>query len=86
VLAIITGMIIFTSTSAILVYAMDILPGNVGMISGAFFGLSFGLGGIGSALFGWIADLHNIEYVFQLTAFLPLLGFVAYWLPKDKNC
>lgn len=84
-LAIITGMIIFTSTSAILVYAMDILPGNVGMISGAFFGLSFGLGGIGSALFGWIADLHNIEYVFQLTAFLPLLGFVACWLPKDNK-
>lgn len=84
ILAILTGMIIFTSTSAILVYAMDILPGNVGMISGVFFGLSFGLGGIGSALFGWVADVRSIEFVFQLTAFLPLLGFVAYWLPKDR--
>lgn len=84
ILAILTGMIIFTSTSAILVYAMDILPGNVGMISGFFFGLSFGLGGIGSALFGWVADVRSIEFVFQLTAFLPLLGFVAYWLPKDR--
>ena len=54
------------------------------MISGAFFGLSFGLGGIGSAVFGWMADVWSIQLVFQLTAFLPLLGLVAYWLPKDK--
>ncbi len=84
-LVIIIGMIIFTSTSAILVYAMDILPGNVGMISGLFFGLTFGLGGIGSAVCGWIAEKTDIEYVFWLTSFLPLLGCVAYWLPKDKN-
>ena len=63
----------------------SLLPGNVGMISGAFFGLSFGLGGIGSALFGWIADLTNIQYVFQLTAFLPLLGIAAYFLPNIKE-
>lgn len=87
VLTIMVGMVMSSSMSAILVYATELLPGNVGMISGAFFGLSFGLGGIGSALFGWLADLSGIQYVFQLTAFLPLLGIVAYFLPniKEKN-
>ena len=85
VLAIMVGMVMSSAMSAILVYATELLPGNVGMISGAFFGLSFGLGGIGSALFGWIADLSSIQYVFQLTAFLPLLGIVAYFLPNIKE-
>ena len=85
ILAIMVGMVMSSAMSAILVYATELLPGNVGMISGAFFGLSFGLGGIGSALFGWIADLSSIQYVFQLTAFLPLLGIVAYFLPNIKE-
>ena len=85
VLAILVGMVMSSAMSAILVYATELLPGNVGMISGAFFGLSFGLGGIGSALFGWLADLSSIQYVFQLTAFLPLLGIVAYFLPNVKE-
>lgn len=85
VLAILVGMVMSSAMSAILVYATELLPGNVGMISGAFFGLSFGLGGIGSALFGWLADLSSIQYVFQLTAFLPLLGIVAYFLPNIKE-
>ena len=85
VLAVLVGMIMSSAMSAILVYATELLPGNVGMISGAFFGLSFGLGGIGSALFGWLADLSGIQYVFQLTAFLPLLGIVAYFLPNIKE-
>lgn len=85
VLAILVGMVMSSAMSAILVYATELLPGNVGMISGAFFGLSFGLGGIGSALFGWLADLSSIQYVFQLTAFLPLLGIVAYFLPNIKD-
>ena len=55
------------------------------MISGAFFGLSFGLGGIGSALFGWIADLTSIQFAFQLTSYLPLLGIAAYFLPNIKE-
>ena len=55
------------------------------MISGAFFGLSFGLGGIGSAIFGWLADITSIQYVFQVTAFLPLLGIVTYLLPNIKE-
>jgi MFS family permease len=85
ILAILVGMVMSSAMSAILVYGTELLPGNVGMISGAFFGLSFGLGGIGSALFGWIADLTSIQYVFQLTAFLPLLGIAAYFLPNIKE-
>lgn len=85
VLAVLVGMVMSSAMSAILVYGTELLPGSVGMISGAFFGLSFGLGGIGSALFGWIADLTSIQYVFQLTAFLPLLGIVAYFLPNVKE-
>jgi FSR family fosmidomycin resistance protein-like MFS transporter len=87
ILVILVGMVMSSAMSAILVYATELLPGNVGMISGAFFGLAFGLGGIGSALFGWLADYSSIQYVFQLTAFLPLLGIVTYFLPniKEKN-
>ena len=84
-LAIIVGMVMSSAMSAILVYATELLPGNVGMISGAFFGLSFGLGGIGSALFGWLADLTSIQNVFQMTAFLPLLGIVTFLLPNIKE-
>ena len=85
VLVILVGMVMSSAMSAILVYGTELLPGNVGMISGAFFGLSFGLGGIGSALFGWLADVSSIQYVFQLTAFLPLLGIVTYFLPNIKE-
>lgn len=85
ILAILVGMVMSSAMSAILVYATELLPGNVGMISGAFFGLSFGLGGIGSAIFGWLADITSIQYVFQLTAFLPLLGIVTYFLPNIRD-
>lgn len=85
VLVVVIGIVISSAMSAILVYGTELLPGNVGMISGAFFGLSFGLGGIGSALFGWFADAEGIQRVFQLTAFLPLLGIVTYWLPNIKE-
>lgn len=85
ILVILVGMVMSSAMSAILVYGTELLPGNVGMISGAFFGLSFGLGGIGSAIFGRLADLSSIQYVFQLTAFLPLLGIVTYFLPNIKE-
>ena len=85
ILFILVGMVMASAMPAILVYATELLPGNIGMISGAFFGLSFGLGGIGSAIFGWLADLTSIQYVFQLTAFLPLLGIVTYLLPNIKE-
>ena len=85
VLVILVGMVMSSAMSAILVYGTELLPGNVGMISGAFFGLSFGLGGIGSAIFGWLADISGIQYVFQLTAFLPLLGIATFFLPNIKD-
>jgi FSR family fosmidomycin resistance protein-like MFS transporter len=85
ILVIIVGMVMSSAMPAILVYGTELLPGNVGMIAGAFFGLSFGLGGIGSAIFGWLADITSIEHVFQLTAFLPLLGIVTYLLPNIKE-
>ena len=85
VFAILVGLGMSSAMSAILVYGTELLPGNVGMISGAFFGLSFGLGGIGSALFGWMADSWGIQEVFRLTAYLPLLGIVTYFLPNIKE-
>ena len=85
VFAILVGLVMSSAMSAILVYGTELLPSNVGMISGAFFGLSFGLGGIGSALFGWMADSWGIQEVFRLTAYLPLLGIVTYFLPNIKE-
>lgn len=76
VLAIVIGVIIASAFSAILVYATDLVPGKIGMIAGLFFGFMFGMGGIGSALLGWTADKEGIEYVFQLCAYLPLIGVI----------
>lgn len=81
VLAVIIGVIIASAFSAILVYATDLFPGKVGTIAGLFFGLAFGMGGLGSALLGNLADHTSIEFVFRLCAFLPLLGVVTGFLP-----
>lgn len=85
VLAIIIGFVISSAFSAILVYATDLMPGKVGMIAGIFFGLSFGLGGIGSAFFGWLADKTSIEFIFQISTLLPLLGIIAGFLPNIEG-
>ena len=82
VLSVIIGVIIASAFSAILVYAQELMPGKVGFISGLFFGFAFGMAGIGSALFGWIADKTSIAYVFQLCSFLPLLGLLTVFLPN----
>lgn len=84
-LSIIIGIIIASAFSAILVYAQELLPGRVGMISGLFFGFAFGMGGLGSALLGVLADKTSIEYVFLICSFLPLLGGVAGWLPNLRK-
>ena len=84
-LAMIIGVIIASAFSAILVYAQELLPGRLGMISGLFFGFAFGMGGLGSALLGVLADKTNIEYVFFICSFLPLLGGVAGWLPNLRK-
>lgn len=84
VLAVLVGLIIASAFSAIVVYATDLMPDKVGMIAGVFFGLMFGLGGIGSAFFGWLADLTSISFIFQVSALLPLLGIIAGFLPDLK--
>ena len=82
ILAVIIGLIISSAFSAILVYATELKPGKVGMMAGLFFGLNFGLGGIGSAFFGWLADYTSIEFVFRVSTLLPLLGIVTAFLPN----
>jgi len=79
--AVLSGLVISSAFSAILVYATDLMPGHVGMIAGVFFGLTFGLGGIGSAFFGWLADLTSIGFIFRVCTLLPLLGVIAGLLP-----
>ncbi|RYF98286.1 MAG: MFS transporter, partial [Chitinophagaceae bacterium] len=85
VLAVLIGLIISSAFSAILVYATDLVPGKVGMIAGLFFGFAFGMGGIGSAVLGWLADETSISYVFKVCAFLPLLGIVTGFLPNVEH-
>jgi FSR family fosmidomycin resistance protein-like MFS transporter len=82
VLTILIGVLMASAFPAILVYAHEVLPGRVGMVSGVFFGLAFGLGGLGAAAMGRIADLHGIAFVFQLCSYLPALGLAAVFLPK----
>lgn len=81
-LAVIIGLVISSAFSAILVYATDLMPDKVGMIAGVFFGLMFGLGGLGSAFFGWLADKTSVQFVFQISTLLPLLGVVTGFLPN----
>ncbi|HYJ38095.1 MAG TPA: MFS transporter, partial [Chitinophagaceae bacterium] len=81
-LSVIIGFILASAFSAILVYAQELLPGKVGLVSGLFFGLAFGMGGIGSALLGSLADYTSINFVFQVCAFLPLIGLLTAFLPN----
>jgi MFS transporter, FSR family, fosmidomycin resistance protein len=75
------GLMLASAFPAIVVYAQELMPGRVGAVSGLFFGLAFGMAGIGAALLGRLADLQGITYVYHLCAFLPLLGFMAVLLP-----
>ena len=81
VLTVVIGLILASAFSAILVYAQDLLPGRVGMVSGLFFGLAFGMGGVGAALLGILADARGIEYVYRVCAFLPAIGLLTAFLP-----
>jgi FSR family fosmidomycin resistance protein-like MFS transporter len=85
ILSVVIGFILASAFSAIVVYAQELVPGNVGMIAGVFFGLMFGFGGIGAALLGHLADIHGIEYVYFLCSFLPLLGVLAIFLPRTRK-
>ncbi len=85
VLSIMIGLILSSAFSAILVYAQELLPTKVGLISGLFFGLAFGIAGIAAAIMGSVADSHGIEYVYQICAYMPLLGIAGLFLPKVKQ-
>ncbi|MEO6830816.1 MAG: MFS transporter [Chitinophagaceae bacterium] len=85
ILAVIIGIIIASAFPCILVYATELIPGKVGTIAGLFFGFAFGMGGVGSAVLGWLADRTNIEYVFNICAFLPLIGIITGFLPNIER-
>jgi len=85
VLSVVIGVILASAFSAILVYAQELVPGNVGTIAGLFFGLAFGMGGIGSALLGKLADLTSIGYVYHVCSFLPLIGLLTAFLPNIEQ-
>jgi MFS transporter, FSR family, fosmidomycin resistance protein len=85
ILTIIIGLVIASAFSAILVYAQELVPGNVGTISGLFFGFAFGMGGIGAAVLGKIADATSINFVYQLCSFLPAIGILTVFLPNLRD-
>lgn len=85
ILSVIIGLIISSAFSAILVYATELVPGKVGLIAGLFFGLAFGMGGLGSAILGKLADTTSIEYVFKICSFLPLIGVLTGFLPNIEG-
>lgn len=82
VLSVIIGLIISSTTSSIIVFAQELVPHRFGMISGVFFGVAFGIGGLGAAVLGKVADYTSIEFVYQICAFLPAIGLLAVFLPK----
>ena len=84
VLTIIIGMLTASAFPAVLVYAHEVMPGRVGLVSGMFFGFAFGLGGLGAAVMGGLADVYGIAVVYKICSFLPILGVVAWFLP-DMN-
>ena len=82
ILTVIIGLILASAFSTILVYAQDLFPGKIGTVSGFFFGFAFGLGGIGAALLGKLADLTSINFVYHVCSFLPAVGILTVFLPN----
>jgi FSR family fosmidomycin resistance protein-like MFS transporter len=85
VLSVPIGFILASAFSAIVVYAQELVPGRVGLVSGLFFGLAFGMGGLGAALLGLLADHTSIGTVYRLCAFLPALGILTAFLPDTSK-
>jgi FSR family fosmidomycin resistance protein-like MFS transporter len=85
VLSLVVGLMMSSAFSAILVYAQELMPGRVGMVAGLFFGFSFGLGGLGAAAIGHIADLTSIETVYLICSFLPAIGLLTAFLPRQPS-
>ena len=82
VLTVQIGMILASAFSAILVYAQELMPSRVGMVAGLFFGFAFGMGGLGAAVLGWLADETSITYVYHVCSFLPAIGILTAFLPN----
>jgi FSR family fosmidomycin resistance protein-like MFS transporter len=82
VLTVFIGLILSSATSSIIVFAQELMPHRFGMISGVFFGVAFGIGGLGAAVLGKLADHTSIGFVYHLCAFLPAIGLLAIFLPK----
>ena len=85
ILSFVIGLILASAFSAIIVYAQELLPGRVGMVAGLFFGFSFGMGAVGAALLGKLADLQGIDFVYNICGFLPLLGLLTVFLPDIRH-
>ena len=85
ILTVIIGFVLASAFSAILVYAQELLPGRIGMVSGLFFGFAFGMGGLGAAVLGVIADHTSIDLVYKICAYLPLLGILTIFLPDNRH-
>lgn len=81
-LSVLIGLIISSTTSSIIVFAQELVPHRFGMISGVFFGVAFGIGGLGAAVLGKLADHTSIAFVYQVCAYLPAIGLLAVFLPK----
>ncbi len=84
-LSIVIGLILSSAFPAIVVFAQELVPNKVGAVSGLFFGFAFGMGGLGAALLGYVADRTSIDFVYHVAAFLPTIGLLAMFLPKDKR-
>jgi MFS transporter, FSR family, fosmidomycin resistance protein len=82
VLSVVIGLVLASAFSAIIVYAHDLVPGKIGTISGLFFGFAFGMGGIGAAILGWLADSTSIAFVYRVCSFLPVIGLLTAFLPN----
>jgi FSR family fosmidomycin resistance protein-like MFS transporter len=82
ILTVVIGLTLASAFPAIVVYAQELMPGRVGMVAGLFFGLAFGMGGIGAAALGKLADYTDIYFVYHVCAFLPMIGILAFWLPR----
>jgi FSR family fosmidomycin resistance protein-like MFS transporter len=85
ILSIFIGLILSSAFSAIVVYGQELMPGRVGMVSGLFFGLAFGMGGIGAAVLGELADWTSIDFVYRVCSFLPMIGFLTVFLPNVEE-
>jgi FSR family fosmidomycin resistance protein-like MFS transporter len=85
VLSVLIGLVLSSAFSAIVVYGQELMPGQVGMVSGLFFGLAFGMGGIGAAVLGELADWTSIEFVYHVCSFLPMIGLLAVFLPNVER-